>query len=52
MTSKKDQEEFKEYLRNCTDAQVIEVYKKEAAAGRVRFHLLAEQECNRRNLEP
>lgn len=48
----KDKREFKQYLEQCTDAQVLGVLKKERDAGRVGYCLLAEQEANKRNLEP
>jgi hypothetical protein len=49
--SKKDREEFKSYLRNCTDNQVLGVLEKERSAGREDYVELAENEAERRNLE-
>lgn len=46
-----DIREFTEYLRNCTDNQVVGVLEKERAAGRETYAVLAEAEAARRNLE-
>lgn len=43
--TKKDREEFKAYLRNCTDSQVRGVYQKEAHALRWDYAALAEDEA-------
>jgi len=42
--SKRDTDEFKAYLRNCTDAQVLGVIEKEHAAGRRAYENLARDE--------
>lgn len=49
MTSK-DKEEFRGYLRNCTDAQVQGVYEKECRANRLDYAELAKDEAYRRSL--
>lgn len=46
----KDREEFKQYLRQCTDRQVLNVAAKERAAGRRDYLELALNEAERRNL--
>jgi hypothetical protein len=48
--SKKDREEFRAYLRGCTDRQVYGVLEKERAAGRRAYANLAREELARRNL--
>ena len=45
-----DAREFKAYLRNCTNNQVIAVYEKERAAHRRDYAALAEAEAERRKL--
>lgn len=47
----RDKEEFKGYLHQCTDAQVLGVYEKEFSAGREDYATLAELEADRRGLE-
>ena len=46
-----DRDDFKGYLRGCTDAQVQGVYEKERDAGRTDYRRLAEDEAERRGLE-
>lgn len=49
MTSQ-ERKNFKEYLRNCTNAQVQGVYDKEKAAGREEEMELAIEEAERRGI--
>lgn len=49
MTSK-DRQEFKDYLKNCTDRQVYGVLEKEKSAGRQDYVDLAKDELERRGL--
>jgi len=44
--------EFQDYLRACTDAQVLGVLHKEREADREEYVELAEIECERRGLDP
>lgn len=46
-----DKLEFKQYLRQCTDKQVLGVLEKERGAGREDYANLAEIEAARRGLE-
>lgn len=48
--TKKDREEFKGYLRNCTDRQVFGVLEKEQEAQRDDYAELAQTELERRGL--
>lgn len=48
--NKKDRDEFRLYLRQCTDRQVQGVYDKESAAGREDYAELAENEAERRGI--
>jgi hypothetical protein len=48
--SKSDREEFAQYLRQLTDAQVLGVIEKEKAANRRVYAELAEQEAARRGV--
>lgn len=48
--TKQDREEFKLYLRNCTDRQVYGVLEKEEKAGREVYAELARNELERRGL--
>lgn len=50
MTSK-DRDEFIQYLRQCTNQQVLGVLAKERAAGRHDYVVLALFEAGRRGLE-
>lgn len=45
-----DREEFKQYLRQCTDRQVEGVLEKENAAGRDDYASLARDEAERREI--
>ncbi len=45
-----DERDFNEYLRLCTDQQVLGVYEKERNAGRRGYAALARAEAKRRNL--
>jgi len=47
----KDMREFRDYLKNCTDAQVQGVYDKERAAGRDDYAELAVAEAERRGID-
>lgn len=47
---KNERENFRGYLRNCTDAQVRGVYEKEKAAGREEEMELAQAEADRRGI--
>ncbi len=47
----RDMQEFRGYLKNCTDAQVQGVYDKEKAAGRDDYAELAVAEAERRGIE-
>jgi hypothetical protein len=49
--SAKDEREFKGYLRQCTDRQVVGVWEKERDAGRTEYRLLAEIEAARRGVD-
>ena len=49
--TERDRQEFRLYLRQCTDAQVQSVYDKERAARRRGYMHLAEYEAERRGLE-
>lgn len=49
--NKKDRDEFKAYLRNCTDRQVWGCLEKEKAAGREDYVELCENELERRGLK-
>lgn len=49
--TKKDESEFRGYLRQCTDRQVRGVYEKERDAGRTDYMRLAEIEAARRGIE-
>jgi hypothetical protein len=46
----RDDAEFRLYLRQCTDAQVVGVYEKERDAGRIAYMHLAEIEAWRRRI--
>lgn len=46
-----DMREFRDYLKQCSDAQVQGVYNKEAIAGRDDYAELAVAEAERRGLE-
>ncbi len=48
--TKQDRDEFKLYLRQCTDRQVQGVYDKESQAGRDDYAELAENEADRRGI--
>ena len=48
--TKRDREEFKGYLANCTDRQVYGVYEKEKAAGRKAYANLALEEMRKRGI--
>ena len=48
--TRKDRDEFKQYLRQCTDRQVYGVLEKEQGAQRDDYAALAEAELERRNL--
>lgn len=48
--TQKDKEEFRAYLRQCTDTQVQGVYEREAKAGRADYADLAKDEGYRRNI--
>ena len=50
--TKQDREEFAQYLRQCTDSQVLGVLAKERAARRKAYITLAKQEVARRGLQP
>ena len=52
MDSDRNYEEFKQYLRQCTDAQVLGVWRKERDAGRVEYRRLAAAEWDRRGYTP
>lgn len=45
-----DRREFREYLTNCSDRQVLGVLEKERAAGRNDYATLARNEAERRGL--
>lgn len=47
----KERENFRQYLRNCTDRQVQGVYDKEKAAGREEEMDLAVAEAERRGID-
>lgn len=49
--SKSDRENFRLYLRQCTNNQVIGVYQKEVAACREEYVELAYNEASRRGIE-
>jgi hypothetical protein len=44
-------EEFRLYVRGCSDKQVIEVMRKESAAGRTEFATIAETSARERGLK-
>lgn len=46
-----DRSQFREYLRNCSNAQVYGVLEKEETAGRDNYAVLAHDELERRGLE-
>ena len=46
-----EQQEFLQYLRQCTDRQVQGVYDKEKEAGRDDYAELAVQEAERRGID-
>lgn len=46
----RDRDEFKQYLRQCTDSQVLGVLAKERAARRRAYAALAKAEADRRRL--
>jgi hypothetical protein len=48
--NKRDKDDFRGYLRNCTDRQVQGVYEKEKEAGRDDYAELAKDEGYRRNI--
>jgi hypothetical protein len=48
--TKAEREEFRQYLRGCTDRQVQGVYDKEKSAGRVTETELAQAEAVRRGI--
>jgi len=48
--TQKDKDEFRAYLRRCTDKQVQGVYERESAAGRRDYAELAKDEGYRRNI--
>lgn len=48
--TEQDKREFAQYLRQCTDAQVLGVLENERAARRRAYTRLAELEAARRNL--
>lgn len=49
--TRREQEEFWAYLRNCTDAQVRGVFKKEREAGRDHYAFFAKCEAERRGFD-
>lgn len=49
--TKRDRDEFTQYLRQCTDNQVRGVYEKEQAANRTDYAMLAEIEAAKRGIE-
>lgn len=49
--TKSEEQDFRGYLRNCTDRQVRGVYEKERDAGRTDYQRLAEIEAARRGIE-
>jgi hypothetical protein len=49
--TKRDEAEFRQYLRQCTNAQVRGVYEKERNAGRADYAWLAQQEAAQRGIE-
>lgn len=50
MTDREEQE-FRSYLRQCTDWQVVGVFEKEHAAGRLDYMRLAEIEAACRKID-
>lgn len=48
--TKRDREEFVQYLKACTDRQVLGVYEKEERAGREEYAALAHAEWIARDL--
>ncbi|MBG6083195.1 hypothetical protein [Rubrivivax gelatinosus] len=48
--TKQERDDFRSYLRACTDAQVQGVYEKEKAAGREEELELAQAEADRRGI--
>lgn len=51
MQRRKDAEEFRLYVQACTDRQVLEVMRKEQAAGRTHYAVIAQREADARKLE-
>lgn len=51
-TTRKDIEEFEQYVAQCTDAQVRNVYEKEKEAKRRTFAQIAYEEGLRRGFNP
>lgn len=49
--TEQDREEFIQYLRICTNSQVLEVIKKEREAGRKNYVELAKADLERRGLK-
>jgi hypothetical protein len=49
--TRRDINQFQQYLRQCTDRQVIGVYEKERAAGRRAYVQLAALEMAKRRLD-
>lgn len=49
--SRQDRESFALYCQNCTDAQIVAVYKKERDAGRRSYATIAKDEAERRGLK-
>lgn len=49
--TRNEKNEFRQYLRQCTDAQVQGVYDKERAAGRREEAKLAIEEADRRGMD-
>jgi hypothetical protein len=48
--TQRDRIEFRQYLRQCTDRQVLGVFQKEKDAGRTEYAMLAAVEIERRGL--
>lgn len=49
--TKREEAEFRQYLRQCTDRQVRGVYEKERDAGRTDYMRLAEIEAAARKID-
>lgn len=49
-TTESDKDDFRGYLRNCSDAQVKGVWEKETQANRRTYAALAIAEAERRNI--